>query len=259
MKPIKLASLLKEEPLVPVAPEDNTYMFFQNLKTIHHAVCEMMKMDKETVKTILADGHGWALDHIATSADDVDEVYHFLSGNVGHNHMNEAQVGTPGNSNTGKIKVGSIVIPRVGPHKGVKHRVIYSAGPRINIKPILPKLGMNKYKLGAASTTTNLVDLVKESTINEVMGAFRRLVITSSKMDLVKKELEDFIKRPNIKADYSDMKVSMKPGIKPDMLVVDIEAISGTALANKLSDVVKKHDKGATIKVRKELKLKPTK
>ena len=38
-----------------------------------------------------------------------------------------------------------------------------------------------------------------------------------------------------------------------------LEAISGTALANKISDVVKKFDKAANIKVRKELKLKPSK
>ena len=117
---------------------------------------------------------------------------------------------------------------------------------------------MNKYKLGAASTTTNMVDVVEEN-ITEGLGAFRRLVITTSKLDTVKQEIEDFIKRPNIKADYPDMKVSVKPGIKPNTLVIDIEATSGTALANKVSDIAKKFDKAATIKVRKELKLKPSK
>lgn len=256
---IKLSNLLKEEPLVPVEKESNNYMFFQNLKSIYHAVSEMMQMDKEAIDKLLSDGHGWALDHIATSTDDVSEVYNFLKNGTCNREMSEAQVGTPGKTDVGSIKVGSIVIPRVGPHKGVKHRVIYVSGPRINIKPILSKLGSNKYRLGAASTTTNLVDLVEESNINEVMGAFRRLVITSSKMDVVKKEIEDFIKRPNIKSDYADMKISIKPGMKPDVLVVDVEAISGTALANKISDVVKKFDKGANIKVRKELKLKAVK
>jgi hypothetical protein len=67
------------------------------------------------------------------------------------------------------------------------------------------------------------------------------------------------MKRPNIKSDYAGMKFNMKPGAKPDVIVVDIEGQSGTALANKLSDIAKKFDKGAQIKVRKELKLKPTK
>lgn len=57
----------------------NNYMFWQNLKTIYHAVSEMKGMDFETVDNMLSDGHGWALDHIATSKDDVEEVYHFLT------------------------------------------------------------------------------------------------------------------------------------------------------------------------------------
>jgi len=180
---IKLASLLKEEPLVPVdqAPEhDNTYMFFQNLETIFNAVKELIEMDKAQVSKLLADDHGWALDHISTATDDVTEVHGFVK--------------------------------------------------------------------------TNLTE-----PITEAMGAFRRLVVTSGKMNTVKQEVEDFIKRPNIKSDFPDAKISVKPGIKPNVLVVDVEAISGTALANKISDVVKKFDKAANIKVRKELKLKPSK
>jgi hypothetical protein len=53
--------------------EANTYMFWQNLETIKHSIEEMLEINE-----ILADGHAWAMDHIATSADDVEEVYHFL-------------------------------------------------------------------------------------------------------------------------------------------------------------------------------------
>lgn len=60
------------------------YMFFQNLKTIHHAIGELLKMDPTHVDTTLTNGHSWAVDHIATSADDVEEVYHFLTGITGH-------------------------------------------------------------------------------------------------------------------------------------------------------------------------------
>jgi hypothetical protein len=31
------------------------------------------------VDSILSNGHGWAIDHIATAADDMEEVYHFLA------------------------------------------------------------------------------------------------------------------------------------------------------------------------------------
>lgn len=59
--------------------ESNNYMFFNNLKTIHESITNLLKMDQSAVDEILSDGHGWALDHMATSADDIEEVYHFLS------------------------------------------------------------------------------------------------------------------------------------------------------------------------------------
>ena len=59
--------------------ESNNYMFWSSLKTIQHASGELLQMDYDTVDTLLSDGHGWALDHIATSADDMEEVYHFLA------------------------------------------------------------------------------------------------------------------------------------------------------------------------------------
>ena len=59
--------------------ELKNYMFFQNLKTIKNAIEELINMDPKKVDAILDMGHGWALDHIATSVDDVEEVYHFLA------------------------------------------------------------------------------------------------------------------------------------------------------------------------------------
>ena len=54
------------------------YMFFENLKIIKRAVDEMLNLDKHMVDDILSHGHDWAEDHIATSKDDVEEVYNFL-------------------------------------------------------------------------------------------------------------------------------------------------------------------------------------
>ena len=66
------------------------YMFFQNLKTIHHAIGELLEMNPDNVDQLLNNGHAWAVDHIATSADDVEEVYHFLtSSNGGDNHSDD--------------------------------------------------------------------------------------------------------------------------------------------------------------------------
>jgi hypothetical protein len=61
--------------------ETSNYMFFQNLKTIHHAIGELLNMDHSQIDQLLSNGHAWAVDHIATSADDVEEVYHFLTSN----------------------------------------------------------------------------------------------------------------------------------------------------------------------------------
>ena len=59
------------------------YMFWQNLKTILHATGELLKMDKNKVDALVANGHAWAVDHISTSADDIEEVYHFLESEIG--------------------------------------------------------------------------------------------------------------------------------------------------------------------------------
>lgn len=55
------------------------YMFFASLKTILHATSKIMEMDEDIVDSMLSDGHGWAIDHLATAADDMEEVYHFLA------------------------------------------------------------------------------------------------------------------------------------------------------------------------------------
>lgn len=62
--------------------ELDNYMFFQNLHTLKNAIDELMELDPHEVDQILTNGHGWALDHIATSVDDVEEVYHFLTNSI---------------------------------------------------------------------------------------------------------------------------------------------------------------------------------
>ena len=67
-----------------------------------------------------------------------------------------------------KFKVGDIVIPSEGPHKGRKHEVIADLkNNTYNIKPIglLPK--QNQYRLGAAKAKANQIKLVKEEVVKE--------------------------------------------------------------------------------------------
>jgi len=78
METTKLTKLIKQ---VLQENKDN-YMFFQNLKTIKRVVDKMLEMDPEIIDMILSDGHDWANDHIATSKDDVEEVFNFLKGKM---------------------------------------------------------------------------------------------------------------------------------------------------------------------------------
>jgi hypothetical protein len=71
--------------------ELDEYMFFLNLKTIKSAVDGMLKMNPMQVQSILKDGHAWAVDHISTSKDDVEEVYGFLKGQMNES-TNESKV-----------------------------------------------------------------------------------------------------------------------------------------------------------------------
>jgi len=66
-----------------------------------------------------------------------------------------------------KFKVGDIVKPSVGPHKGWKHRIIHDFGNgKYNIQPIGLKPSQIKYRLGAAGAKEQDLEL-SESTIKE--------------------------------------------------------------------------------------------
>ena len=62
--------------------ESLNYMFWQNLKTIHHASGELLEMNQQQIDDMCANGHAWAVDHISSSADDIEEVYHFFEANI---------------------------------------------------------------------------------------------------------------------------------------------------------------------------------
>lgn len=65
--------------------ETSNYMFFSNLMNIHRMTEELLQMEPEVLDSILSDGHGWATDHIATSKDDVEEVYNFFKSKMMEN------------------------------------------------------------------------------------------------------------------------------------------------------------------------------
>lgn len=58
------------------------YMFFSNLKNIKEKVDKLLEMDPKKIDEMIKDGHDWASDHIATSKDDVEEVYNWIFGEI---------------------------------------------------------------------------------------------------------------------------------------------------------------------------------
>jgi histidinol dehydrogenase len=62
--------------------QTENYMFFGNLKTIKRLCETLLEMDQSAVDHILKNGHGWAVDHIATSKDDVEEVFNFIKNEI---------------------------------------------------------------------------------------------------------------------------------------------------------------------------------
>lgn len=72
--------------------EHQNYMFFANISNIKKMCEEILEMDHSKVDHILSDGHGWATDHVATSKDDVAEVYDFLKSTIDLNHEGEEEL-----------------------------------------------------------------------------------------------------------------------------------------------------------------------
>lgn len=56
------------------------YMFFSNLKVIKDRAEKLLQMDPLELDAMIENGHDWASDHIATSKDDIEEVYNWVMG-----------------------------------------------------------------------------------------------------------------------------------------------------------------------------------
>lgn len=79
--------------------ETDNYMFFANISNIKRMCDEILEMEPSMVDSLLSDGHGWAVDHIATSKDDVEEVYGFLKSSSALSHHTENGLISDDNNN----------------------------------------------------------------------------------------------------------------------------------------------------------------
>ena len=105
---------------------------------------------------------------------------------------------------------------------------------------------------------TELRTLIRQEiarVIKEDVGAWRRVIITSPKKDAIEKEIIAFMKAPDFKSKYPSLKITFKPAVKDNTLIVDLNGPSATGISKKVSDYAKKHDKSAAVKIRTEPKL----
>ena len=114
-----------------------------------------------------------------------------------------------GKLNEGKFKVGDIVIPNIGAHKGVKHTVIHDfRDGRYNIQPIGLRPNKIQYRLGAASANEDQLKKVS-SGLQQVAPS---VMDTSgmSKADIAK-ALGDMTKKKGLRPNESVNEAKMTP------------------------------------------------
>ena len=58
---------------------ETSYMFFDNLETIHRQASELSELDHTMVNDKLNNGENWAEDHISSAKEVISQVYNFLS------------------------------------------------------------------------------------------------------------------------------------------------------------------------------------
>lgn len=81
-----LENLIRKK-LHEIADGDNDgYMFIQNIETMHGHLSTLIKMMQDekslmAIKDIMKE-HEWAVDHLTTSKDDIEEVFNFLVAEV---------------------------------------------------------------------------------------------------------------------------------------------------------------------------------
>lgn len=137
--------------------ESMNYMFWQNLKTIHHASGELLEMNHEQIDEMCANGHAWAVDHVSSSADDIEEVYHFFEGKAEDNSIENIKLSDELNINEKnsifdknylKMKIQEtfnhddiaepMVEPQVKPEVKPTPDKVQPVGPKKKNEPFLP-------------------------------------------------------------------------------------------------------------------------
>ena len=160
------------------------------------------------------------------------------------------------------IKVGDTIVSTK--KKGLEGKVYKISAGTIYYKITKEPENNNSmgYELGGRMITkpeyigtvyTIKEDIKTESNLNETdLGAFRRMVITSTKAEAIQKDFEALLNLLHARSEFQDLKVDYKKGVTPNTIVVDINGNGATALANKFKPLVGKQDKSAILKIKNQ-------
>ena len=84
-----IQKILKEED----KERSSRYMFFSNLEQIKKQADILLTMNRDQIGFVLDDGHDWAQDHIASSKENLDQVFDFLTNKVEEWNKNDLTEG----------------------------------------------------------------------------------------------------------------------------------------------------------------------
>lgn len=143
---------------------------------------------------------------------------------------------------------------------------IVAGGPYNKISDVIAKiksvLGNNshpmiKKSIESAEQVLKYRTGLTESSLEEDLGAFRRMVITSPKHQEIQKEFESLMHILNDRGEFNEVKIAYKKGANAGTIVVDINGTGATALANKFKPLVGKIDKSAILKIKNTITTVP--
>jgi hypothetical protein len=72
--------------------DQGNYMIRENLLTIKRKVESLLEIEEDKIDSLLKD-HPWAVDHISTSKDDIEEVCNFIHNNIEHSNHDDLKPG----------------------------------------------------------------------------------------------------------------------------------------------------------------------
>lgn len=85
------------------------------------------------------------------------------------------------------------------------------------------------------------------------MSTFRRIVLTTDKIDQLKDDLDRLFSLNKMKIDFPNLKIDIKIGVKPNTLIVDLTGDGADSVSKKVKDAGVKFGAQYLIKLEKSM------